>query len=142
MALSDKQVRSAKPSHKPYKLADSLGLYLLVKPNGSRIWYLKYRFEGKESRVETVVNNAMKKMVDELKGKSYHGACAEINAIQAFLNNGGRLDDLDGMIIETVKLARQKGGFEDKTNIVVEACDCCKEILNHFGITDAYKILN
>ncbi|HDH0829061.1 TPA: integrase arm-type DNA-binding domain-containing protein [Klebsiella oxytoca] len=51
MALTDKQARSAKPSAKPYKLADTLGLYLLVKPNGSRIWYLKYRFNGKESRV-------------------------------------------------------------------------------------------
>ncbi|HAV1239852.1 TPA: hypothetical protein JGU28_004658, partial [Salmonella enterica] len=92
--------------------------------------------------LEIVVNNAIKKMKDELKDKSFHGACAEINAIQDFLNKGGSLDDLDGMIIETVKLVRQKGGFEDRTNIVVEACDCCKEILNHFGITDAYKILN
>ncbi|SUH07124.1 site-specific recombinase [Salmonella enterica subsp. enterica] len=32
MALTDKQARSAKPSDKPYKLADTLGLYLLVKP--------------------------------------------------------------------------------------------------------------
>ncbi|MDS1677061.1 tyrosine-type recombinase/integrase [Escherichia coli] len=51
MALTDKQVRSAQPSTKPYKLTDSLGLYLLVKPNGSRTWYLKYRYEGKESRM-------------------------------------------------------------------------------------------
>jgi integrase len=51
MALTDKQARSAKPSCKSYKLADSLGLYLLVKPSGSRIWFLKYRFEGKESRI-------------------------------------------------------------------------------------------
>lgn len=34
MALTDKQARSAKPSDKPYKLADTLSLYLLVKPNG------------------------------------------------------------------------------------------------------------
>ncbi|OYI56745.1 DUF4102 domain-containing protein [Escherichia coli] len=26
-------------------------MYLLVNPGGSRIWYLKYRFNGKESRV-------------------------------------------------------------------------------------------
>lgn len=51
MALTDKQVRSAQPSTKPYKLTDSLGLYLLVKPNGSRTRYLKYRYEGKESRM-------------------------------------------------------------------------------------------
>ncbi|HGL5750695.1 TPA: Arm DNA-binding domain-containing protein [Citrobacter koseri] len=47
MALTDKQVRSAKPSDKPYKLVNTLDLYL----PGSLIWYLKYRFEGKESRV-------------------------------------------------------------------------------------------
>ncbi|HAX5139436.1 TPA: integrase arm-type DNA-binding domain-containing protein [Escherichia coli] len=51
MSLTDKQARNAKPSSKPYKLTDALGLYLLVKPNGSRIWFLKNRFEGKESRV-------------------------------------------------------------------------------------------
>ncbi|EHK3932913.1 DUF4102 domain-containing protein, partial [Salmonella enterica] len=51
MALTDKQTRSAKPSDKPYKLADTLGLYLLVKPNDFRIWYFKYRFERKESKV-------------------------------------------------------------------------------------------
>ncbi|EDN7239612.1 tyrosine-type recombinase/integrase [Salmonella enterica] len=51
MSLIDKQARNAKPSSKPYKLADSLGLYLLVNPNGSRNWFLKYRFEGKESRI-------------------------------------------------------------------------------------------
>lgn len=51
MALTDKQARSAKPSDKPYKLADTLSLYLLVKPNGFRIWYFKYRFEGKDSGV-------------------------------------------------------------------------------------------
>ncbi|AGQ75812.1 DUF4102 domain-containing protein [Salmonella enterica] len=51
MALTDKQARSAKPSDKPYKLVDTLGLYLLVKPNDFRIWYFKYRFEGKESGV-------------------------------------------------------------------------------------------
>lgn len=33
------------------KLSDSHGLYLLVNPGGSRIWYLKYRFNGEVSRV-------------------------------------------------------------------------------------------
>lgn len=51
MPLTDKQIRSTKPSSKPWKLADSLGLYLLINPNGNRTWYLKYRFLGKESRI-------------------------------------------------------------------------------------------
>ena len=51
MSLNDSKIRNLKPSSKPIKLSDSHGLYLLVNPGGSRIWYLKYRFSGKESRV-------------------------------------------------------------------------------------------
>ena len=51
MSLNDSKIRSLKPSFRPVKLSDSHGLYLLVNPGGSRIWYLKYRFNGKESRV-------------------------------------------------------------------------------------------
>lgn len=46
--LTDKAIRALKPSEKPYKAADSLGLYLLIQPNGSRLWRFKYRFAGKE----------------------------------------------------------------------------------------------
>ncbi|END6716407.1 site-specific integrase [Escherichia albertii] len=51
MSLNDSKIRTLKPSSRPVKLSDSHGLYLLVNPGGSRIWYLKYRFNGKESRV-------------------------------------------------------------------------------------------
>jgi integrase len=46
--LSDAKVRGAKRATKPYKLYDGGGLFLLVHPNGSRYWRLKYRFDGKE----------------------------------------------------------------------------------------------
>lgn len=46
--LSDTSVRAAKRSAKPYKVSDGGGLYLLVNPNGSRWWRLKYRVNGKE----------------------------------------------------------------------------------------------
>lgn len=48
MALSDAAIRNAKPDERAYKLADGGGLYLLVNPNGSRLWRLKYRFAGSE----------------------------------------------------------------------------------------------
>ncbi|EKC2616443.1 integrase arm-type DNA-binding domain-containing protein [Salmonella enterica] len=51
MSLKDTQIRSIKPSSKPFKVSDSRGLYLLVNPGGSRHWYLKYRINGKESRI-------------------------------------------------------------------------------------------
>lgn len=51
MSLSDSKIRNLKPSAKPFKASDSHGLYLLINPGGSRLWYLKYRFNQKESRI-------------------------------------------------------------------------------------------
>ncbi len=48
MALSDVKVRSAKPEAKAWKLTDGDGMVLLVHPNGSKYWRLRYRFGGKE----------------------------------------------------------------------------------------------
>ncbi len=49
MALNEVKIRNLKPKDKQYKVADSEGLYLLVKPNGSKLWRLKYRHNGKEN---------------------------------------------------------------------------------------------
>lgn len=48
MELSEFKIRKAKSREKPYKLTDGGGLFLLVKPNGSKLWQQKYRFLGKE----------------------------------------------------------------------------------------------
>lgn len=48
MELSDTSIRGAKPQEKPYKLRDGQGLHLLVKPSGSRLWRLRYEFDGVE----------------------------------------------------------------------------------------------
>lgn len=48
MPLTANQAKHARPTEKAYKLADKEGLYLLVSPNGSKYWRLKYRFAGKE----------------------------------------------------------------------------------------------
>ena len=49
--LSDLAIKSAAQRDKPYKLADGLGLYVEVMPNGSKYWRLKYRYGGKEKRL-------------------------------------------------------------------------------------------
>jgi hypothetical protein len=51
MPLTDTMVRNAKPRAKTYKLSDSKGLYLQVEPSGSKLWRLKYRFNGTERRL-------------------------------------------------------------------------------------------
>jgi len=48
MSLTDPAIRNAKPQDKPYKLADEKGMYLLVNPNGSKYFRLKYRFNKQE----------------------------------------------------------------------------------------------
>lgn len=48
MKLTIRQIDTQKPRDKAFKLSDGGGLYLLVNPNGSRYWRLKYRFAGKE----------------------------------------------------------------------------------------------
>jgi integrase len=51
MALSDTQIRNAKPKAKPYKLGDTGGLFVLVQPSGGKLWRLKYRIGGKEKKL-------------------------------------------------------------------------------------------
>ena len=46
--LNDMACKRAKPRDKAYKKADTGGLYLFVKPNGTKLWRLKYRFFKKE----------------------------------------------------------------------------------------------
>lgn len=48
MPLSEPQLRSAKPLERPYKLFDTGGLYVLVKPNGSKLWRMRFVVDGKE----------------------------------------------------------------------------------------------
>ena len=48
MKLSDAAIRKAKAADKPQHFFDGGGLYLLLNPNGSRWWRLKYRFEGRQ----------------------------------------------------------------------------------------------
>src|SRR3984957_1924010 len=49
MSLTQFAIVRALPKEKPYKLADGGGLHLLVRPNGSKLWRLRYRFNGQEN---------------------------------------------------------------------------------------------
>ena len=48
MPLTDAKIRSAKPAEKPFKLYDERGLFLLLAPEGGKLWRFRYRFDGKE----------------------------------------------------------------------------------------------
>ena len=73
MALTDAAIRTAKPAEKPYKLTDGKGLFVLVHPNGSKYWRLKYRYDGKEKTLalgvypETLLKEARQRCDDARK---------------------------------------------------------------------------
>jgi integrase len=46
--LSNMQCEKAVPRPKPYRIADSGGLNLLVMPSGGKLWRWNYHFEGKQ----------------------------------------------------------------------------------------------
>ncbi len=46
--LSATAVKTAKPKDKTIRMADGGGLYLEIRPTGSKYWRMKYRFAGKE----------------------------------------------------------------------------------------------
>lgn len=43
--------KALRPKDKSYRAYDSGGLYLEISPSGSKLWRLKYRFQGKEKRL-------------------------------------------------------------------------------------------
>ncbi|HEY1874673.1 MAG TPA: Arm DNA-binding domain-containing protein [Steroidobacteraceae bacterium] len=46
--LTDIAIRKERPAIRPRKLFDGGGMYLLLNPDGTRWWRLKYRIEGRE----------------------------------------------------------------------------------------------
>lgn len=48
MPLTDKQIKAFQPTSIDQWFTDENGLRLLIKPNGSKYWRLKYRYAGKQ----------------------------------------------------------------------------------------------
>ena len=49
--LTDRACATAKAEGKELRLFDGLGLYLAVRPSGSKSWKWKYRFQGREKKL-------------------------------------------------------------------------------------------
>ncbi|WP_271272865.1 tyrosine-type recombinase/integrase [Aliamphritea hakodatensis] len=51
MPLTDRAIKAAKAKEKDYKVSDEKGLFLLVTKSGSKLFKMKYRFNGKEKKL-------------------------------------------------------------------------------------------
>ncbi|HEX4152115.1 MAG TPA: Arm DNA-binding domain-containing protein, partial [Steroidobacteraceae bacterium] len=78
--LTDREIRTAKPAAKPYRLADGDGLYLRVSTTGAKSWEYRYRHAGKQQTASlgkldsTPLAEARKRAqgARELAGKGEH----------------------------------------------------------------------
>lgn len=75
--LTDTQCRTAKPKDKSYKLTDSNGLYLEVKPNGVKAW--RYRFELRDGDTKKESVFAIGEYAIAPKGESHEDTQARRN---------------------------------------------------------------
>lgn len=99
MRLTVVAARNAKPKAKAYKLFDGNGLFLLVHPNGSKYWRLKYIFADKEKSLslgvfdETSLQEARakaqdaKKQLSQLIDPSFTRKVAKVRAKAAAENS-------------------------------------------------------
>lgn len=102
MALTDTNCRNAKGAEKDYSLTDGHGLHLLVKPNGSRLWRMSYRFGGRQRTLSLgrypavsladareLLREARRQIAfgkdpaDERKARAREDAKAKLNTVEA-----------------------------------------------------------
>jgi len=96
-------IQNAKPRDKPYILTDSVGLHLLIKPNGTKLWRLRYRFGGKQNMLSLgsypEVSLAMartrrddaRRLIAEGKDPSQHKKDEKLKAAVAARNTFGAI---------------------------------------------------
>ncbi|VWD18958.1 MULTISPECIES: integrase arm-type DNA-binding domain-containing protein [Burkholderia] len=96
MPLTDIKIRQTKAGNKPTKLTDGNGLYLLVKPSGSKLWRYKYRIAGKENvfaigeypTISLQDARAARDDARELVKKGLHPSHARQEVLSARINEG------------------------------------------------------
>lgn len=83
MALTDVKIRQTKPGDKPIKLTDSNGLYLEVKPTGSKLWRYRYRLPDETGKLKENVF-----AIGEYPTLSLSDARAERDAARELVKSG------------------------------------------------------
>ncbi|SOZ49053.1 putative integrase [Cupriavidus taiwanensis] len=84
MPLTATEVQNAKARDKLYRLTDGEGMYLEVRPNGARYWFLKYRYAGKENRLSLgVFPTVSLKEARERRAAARHKLAAGVDPVAA-----------------------------------------------------------
>lgn len=76
--LTDTAIKNAKPKEKEYTLPDGNGLQLVIKPDGRKVWEVRYTIDGKPKQTTagtypTITLAKARAKRDELKSKVLNG---------------------------------------------------------------------
>ncbi|KLU14176.1 MULTISPECIES: tyrosine-type recombinase/integrase [Xenorhabdus] len=142
MKLNARQVETAKPKDKKYRLADGGGLYLEVTPSGGKYWRLKYRRprDRKEDRLAfgvwpTVTLAEARAKRDEAKKALAEGIDPKD------VQKGEHLEAVGAFTFETIARewhSKQKNWGEDHRARVLRYLDIY--IFPHIGKLDIRKL--
>jgi integrase len=77
--LTDTKLKSLKPRERPYRVADTNGLCIEIRPSGSKVWRYRYRHAGKPSMVTMA----------EYPVLGLSGARVERDRLRALVKGGG-----------------------------------------------------
>ena len=103
--LTALKIKAAKPAERAYTIADGGGLFLLVQPNGSKLWRCKFRLQG----VEGLQALGAFPQVGLAEARAAHAASRQrvasgVNPVQA------RRSERESKALATMH--RDKGSFE------------------------------
>ena len=124
--LTDTKIKKAKPKDKMYKLFDGDGLYLEVKPNGRKVWRIKYRLFGKEktytigdypavslAQARAVTREIKQKVLDGIDPVAERQEKKEIKKDKLFKNIIADFLEKKQKEVSEVHFKKQKGRIEN-----------------------------
>ena len=84
--LTTLQIKSAKPAERAYKLADTGGLFVLVQPNGSKLWRYKHAARLRQHLLSTrrtvlAIDIAHQQRIDGISGRSGRQRHGELRSV-------------------------------------------------------------
>jgi integrase len=128
MPLTDITVRNAKPTDKAQKLSDGGGLYLMVHPNGSKYWRLKYRVLGKEKVLacgvypQVTLSEARERREDAKKLLANGQDPGELKQAQKIIALNQAANTFEAVARECLgkKAAKQVAGTRDRNMRILE----------------------
>tara|TARA_R110000803_G_scaffold87618_2_gene154450 strand:+ start:6126 stop:7316 length:1191 start_codon:yes stop_codon:yes gene_type:complete len=105
MPLTDSEIEGFEPREQSYKRSDGHALYIFIRPSGSKLWRMNYRFEGKQKTLS-------------------FGAwpIVTLEEARALRNNAKRLlrQDIDPGAVQQSRKARRRGRAPTTFDVIAD----------------------